>query len=97
MCLVINVCVFAAIFLLYPQKNDGLLYANGTNTKWPMEKTDLQILSLRSQPSEGSAAHPVILLADHATSLERSYHSFAKVKDGRSRYKLYHMLISTNY
>ena len=45
---------------------------NQIDTKWPMEKIDLQIPSLHSQPSEGSAAHPVILLADDVTSLERS-------------------------
>ena len=47
MCLVINVCVFLAIFLLYPQRNDGLALVHETepirtNTKWPMEKIDLQ-------------------------------------------------------
>ena len=74
MCLLVNVCVFTAVFLLYPQKNDGLLCTqNRTDTKWPTEKINLQIPSFRSQPSEGSAAHPVILLADDATSLERSY------------------------
>ena len=45
---------------------------NRTDTKCPTEKIDLQIPSLRSQPSESSAAHPVILLADDATSLECS-------------------------
>ena len=56
---------------------------NRTNTKWPTEKNDLQIPSLRSQPFESSAAHPVILFVDDATSLERSYRS-AKVNDVRS-------------
>ena len=46
---------------------------NRTDTKWLTEKIDLQIPSLRSQPSEGSAAHPVILPADNAMLLERSY------------------------
>ena len=54
---------------------------NGTDTKWPTEKIDLQILSLGSQPSERSAAHPVILLADDATSLERSYQQRSTMSD----------------
>ena len=46
-----------------------------------MEKIDLQILSLHSQPSEGSAARPVILLADDATLLERSYQLRSTMSD----------------
>ena len=57
MCLVNNVCVFAAIFLLYPQENDGLFYTKWNQYKMADGKIVLQILSLRSQPSEGSAAH----------------------------------------
>ena len=73
--------VFAAIFLLYPQKNDGLLLTKWNRYKMADGKIDLQILSLRSQPSEGSAAHPVILLADDATLLERSYQLRSTMSD----------------
>ena len=55
---------------------------NRTDTKWPSEKIDLQIPSLRSQPSEGSAQTDATW-----TLLERSYRS-AKVNDVRPRYKL---------
>ena len=58
--------VFSLRFSCYiPRKNDGLLYTKPNRYKMADGKTiDLQIPSLRSQPSEGSAAHPVILLAD---------------------------------
>ena len=61
MCLLVNVFVLAAVFLLYPQKNDGLLYTKPNRYKMANKKIDLQIPFLRSQPSEGSAAHPVII------------------------------------
>ena len=61
---------FTAILLLYSQKNDDLLYAKRNRYKMADRKIDLQILSLCSQSSEGSAAHPVILLADDAGRAE---------------------------